>query len=113
MRNTYGYIRQGGPGQETSHAAGLMGAGGGGGKPGLTSVTPGSAALGNHAPQNPAALRPSPLAAAAAAQLALEQQHQQQQQHQQHGRAAADALAVATLSAAGKIGDIGGKRFRQ
>ena len=66
----------------------------------MAGAPPGSAGLpGSHAAhhQNPAALRPSPLAAAAAAQLALEQQQQQQQ----HGRAAADALAVATLSAAG------------
>ena len=78
---------------------------GGPGKPGLTGVSPGSAAAlaGHAAAQNPAALRPSPLAAAAAAQLALEQQQQQHHQHQQqHGRAAADALAVATLTAAGK-----------
>ena len=77
---------------------------GGPGKPGLTGVSPGSAAAlaGHAAAQNPAALRPSPLAAAAAAQLALEQQQQQHQHQQQHGRAAADALAVATLTAAGK-----------
>ena len=75
--------------------------GGGGGKGDISGVNHSPAAMlaASHAGHNPAALRPSPLAAAAAAQLALEQH--QQQQHQ-HGRAAADALAVATLSAAGK-----------